>query len=171
MIEQAPWIPAYVGIGSNLDDPLQQAQTAVRALAQLPASRLVSVSHFYRSKPMGPAGQPDYINAAAGLLTRLDPALLLSDLLRIERAMGRVRDGQKWGPRRIDLDLLVHGSSVLNGEDLVLPHAGVHERSFVLYPLADIAPDLIIAGRGRVGSLLSACPDDELQRLDDSLVP
>jgi len=171
MSERVRWIPAYVGIGSNLDEPLEQVRTAIAALARLPQSRLISISAGYRSRPMGPADQPDYINAAAGLLTRLDPRALLAELLRIERAMGRERGGQRWGPRRIDLDLLVHGNSAEDSDALVLPHAGVHERSFVLYPLADIAPAMNIAGRGRVDALVAACPDDDLQRLGDSLIP
>jgi len=171
MPEQGRWFPAYVGLGSNLNDPLAQLRRAVGRLGQVAQTRLVAVSCAYRSRPMGPQDQPDFVNAAAGLLTRLEPVQLLMQLHDIEVAMGRRRNAQKWGPRIIDLDLLAYSGVVMGGDSLTLPHAGVHERSFVLYPLADIAPALEIAGRGRVGALVAACPGDDLERLGDSLLP
>lgn len=171
MTDRGRWFPAYVGLGSNLDDPLAQLRVAVGRLGQLARTRLVAASGVYRSKPMGPQDQPDFLNAAAGLLTQLEPAQLLRHLQDIELSMGRRRDAQRWGPRIIDLDLLAYASVVQGGDSLTLPHAGVHERSFVLYPLADIAPALEIAGRGRVGVLAAACPGHDLERLGDSLLP
>jgi 2-amino-4-hydroxy-6-hydroxymethyldihydropteridine diphosphokinase len=119
---------------------------------------------------MGPQDQPDYVNAVAGLVTTLEPLELLDALQGIENQMGRVRDGERWGPRVIDLDLLVFAGVVMNGERLVLPHPGIHERSFVLYPLADIAPSLKVPGLASVESLRAAVPGDDLHRLEESLI-
>jgi 2-amino-4-hydroxy-6-hydroxymethyldihydropteridine diphosphokinase len=169
MARHLRWVPAYIGLGANLDDPLQQLRTALVSLAQVPDTRLVMVSPAYRSSPMGPQDQPEYINAVAGMLTSLEPGVLLDALQAIERGMGRVRGGERWGPRIIDLDLLVYGDTVVQNERLVLPHPGIHERGFVLYPLADIAPTLKVPGRGSVESLRAAVPADDLLRLEDSL--
>ena len=139
-------------------------------LGAIKNSRLIVVSPAYASRPMGPQDQPDYVNAVAGLLSTLEPLALLDALQDIENQMGRVRDGERWGPRVIDLDLLVFGGMVMNGERLVLPHPGIHERSFVLYPLADIAPALNVPGRASVESLRAALPGDDLQRLEESLI-
>ncbi|HEY6643430.1 2-amino-4-hydroxy-6-hydroxymethyldihydropteridine diphosphokinase [Povalibacter sp.] len=147
------WMPAYVAIGSNLDDPLAQVRMALQRLQALEASCLVSSSRLYRSVPLGPQEQPGFINAVAGLLTQLEPRELLLRLKRIEADMGRTSPVVRWGPRRIDLDLLVYGSVQINEGDLVVPHPGVHERNFVLYPLRDIAPDLIVPGHGSVAGL------------------
>jgi 2-amino-4-hydroxy-6-hydroxymethyldihydropteridine diphosphokinase len=146
----AHWIPAYVAVGSNLDDPVVQVRSALAALAQIPMTRLISTSRLYRSAPMGPRDQPDFINAAAALLTQLDPRALLQALQRIEQQQGRVRPAAHWGPRRIDLDLLSFGTQTSTDATLELPHPGVPHRPFVLYPLAEIAPDAWIVGHGRV---------------------
>lgn len=138
----AVWVPAYVALGSNLDDPRQQVTAAFAALAQLPATRLVLRSRCYRSEPLGPQDQPDYINAAAGLLTQLSPRQLFNELQAIESRLGRTRDGERWGPRRIDLDLLLYGELSVAEADLSIPHRGLTQRNFVLYPLCDIAPTL-----------------------------
>ena len=164
------WSPAYVGLGANLEQPLEQLRKAVGFLGSVPDARLVCVSPAYRSAPMGPRDQPDYLNAVAGLVTTLEPLALLDALQDIENRMGRVRDGQRWGPRVIDLDLLVFGSVVMGDERLVLPHPGIHERSFVLYPLADIAPALKVPGAASVELLRAALPGDDLRRLEDSLI-
>ena len=147
------WIPAYVALGSNLDDPQAQLARAFAALAGLPGSRLVLRSSLYRSPPFGPIAQPEFVNAVAGLLTTLDPNALLAELKALEAALGRETPVVRWGPRRIDLDLLVHGTSRIDDPDLKLPHAGLHERAFVLVPLAEIAPELEVPGLGRVKSL------------------
>jgi len=164
------WSPAYIGLGANLDQPVEQLRKAVGMLGAIKNSRLIVVSPAYASRPMGPQDQPDYVNAVAGLLSTLEPLALLDALQDIENQMGRVRDGERWGPRVIDLDLLVFGGMVMNGERLVLPHPGIHERSFVLYPLADIAPALNVPGRASVESLRAALPGDDLQRLEESLI-
>jgi 2-amino-4-hydroxy-6-hydroxymethyldihydropteridine diphosphokinase len=148
----APWRPAYVAIGSNLDGPGEQVANAVERLRALPAIRVEAVSRLYRTRPMGPKDQPDFVNAAAGLLTRLAPRELLDALLDTERTMGRVREA-RWGPRRIDLDLIWMVGAPVREPGLTLPHPGVSMRNFVLYPLADIAPTLEIPGHGRVSEL------------------
>jgi 2-amino-4-hydroxy-6-hydroxymethyldihydropteridine diphosphokinase len=147
------WRPAYVALGSNLGDPVAQLRGALLRLGQLPQTRLVARSQLWRSQPFGPVAQPDFVNAAAGLLTRLEPAGLLAELQAIERAMGRTAPRVRWGPRLIDLDLVACGTGSLEQPGLSLPHPGVHERNFVLYPLAEFAPALWIAGRGRVSRL------------------
>lgn len=163
------WLPAYVGLGANLDQPVAQLKQAIGMLGEMPTIRLVAVSPAYGSRPMGPQDQPDYVNAAVGVLTTLEPLDLLDVLQGIENQMGRVREGERWGPRVIDLDLLVFGGVAMNSERLVLPHPGIHERSFVLYPLADIAPALNVPGLASVESLRAALPGDDLQRLEENL--
>lgn len=115
---------------------------------------------------MGPQDQPDFINAVAALETRLTPQALLQALLVIEAQHGRRRDGMRWGPRSLDLDLLLYGDTLLDAPDLVLPHPGMHERAFVLYPLADIAPGLSVPGHGSVQALLARCRDTRIERLE-----
>jgi 2-amino-4-hydroxy-6-hydroxymethyldihydropteridine diphosphokinase len=153
------WRPAYVALGSNLDDPAAQVRDALTRLAALPATRLVARSRLWSSRPLGPAEQPDYVNAVAGLLTRADARSLLAGLKEIESAMGRSDPAVRWGPRRIDLDLLACGTEVVDDPGLQLPHPGLHQRDFVLYPLAEIAPQLWIPGRGRVSTLAAGVED------------
>ncbi len=154
MRDAARWMPAYIGLGSNLDDPVQQLHRAVGALRQLPQSRLLAVSGYFRNPPMGVADQPWFVNAAAGLLTQLPAAALLGELKAIERRHGRVSaDGQRWGPRVLDLDLLAYGSMQLHEGALLLPHPGIHERNFVLFPLLEIAPGLMLPGLGPLRTL------------------
>ncbi len=150
---QSVWMPAYVALGSNLDDPSAQIRAALLRLQTLEATRLVSTSRLYRSAPLGPQDQPEFVNAAAGLLTHLEPRELLVRLKQVEADMGREVPVRRWGPRRIDLDLLVYGTQRIDEPDLIVPHPGVPERNFVLYPLRDIAPDLIVPGQGSVTSL------------------
>lgn len=151
------WVPAYVGIGSNLDEPERQVAAAVEALAGLPETRLVSHSATLRNPPVGPQPQPEFFNAVAGLLTQLDPLALLDALLALERRQGRDRStGLRWGPRRIDLDLLVYGAVTLDTERLTVPHPGIVSRNFVLLPLREIAPALRIPGLGPVWRLATA---------------
>ena len=150
------WIPAYVGLGSNLDEPPQQIARAYEALAQVTDTRVVLQSRRYRTKPFGPVVQPDFINAAAGLLTRLPARELLAALQATETRLGRVRPTERWGPRRIDLDLLVYGAERIDEPGLTVPHPGLAERAFMLAPLADIAPELRVPGLGVVRDLLAA---------------
>jgi 2-amino-4-hydroxy-6-hydroxymethyldihydropteridine diphosphokinase len=160
------WSPAYVGIGSNLEDPASQVRMAFDGLAQMPDSRLVAVSDLYRNPPMGPQDQPDYVNAAVGLLTRLSPAELLGELQALEKRQGRTRiKDDHWGPRVIDLDLLVFGHRTINNPGLNLPHPGISERNFVLFPLCDIAPRLAVPGQGIVYQLAQQLGDEDLQAI------
>jgi 2-amino-4-hydroxy-6-hydroxymethyldihydropteridine diphosphokinase len=159
------WRPAYVAIGSNLNHPQARVQEAFERLATLPATRLLHRSRLYRTRPMGPQDQPDFVNAAAGLLTQLGARQLLQSLLQIETGMGRSRQ-QRWGPRVIDLDLVwMHGETI-DEPGLTVPHPGVSTRNFVLYPLADIAPTLAIPGHGKVSDLLRAVGNDGISVLE-----
>jgi 2-amino-4-hydroxy-6-hydroxymethyldihydropteridine diphosphokinase len=162
----ARWYPAYVALGSNLDNPQAQLWRAFDALATLPDSRLVLRSPCYRSRPHGPVAQPDFVNAAAALLTRLDARALLRELKALEARLGRATPVVRWGPRRIDLDLLVHGSTRLQDADLTVPHPGLAERAFVLAPLCDLAPCLVVPGVGRVAGLLQRVGKDGLERIE-----
>jgi 2-amino-4-hydroxy-6-hydroxymethyldihydropteridine diphosphokinase len=143
------WRPAYVGIGGNLDSPRERVPEAIERMKALDATRIELRSHLYLTRPMGPQDQPNFVNAAVGLLTQLEPRDLLGGLLGIERSMGRERL-ERWGPRIIDLDLLWMVDLSVDEPGLTLPHPGVSRRNFVLYPLADIAPTIKIPGFGRV---------------------
>lgn len=158
---------AYIGIGSNLDDPVTQVRWALQSLHVLPASRCVAQSPLYRTVPVGgPPDQPDYINAAAALDTTLPPDELLMILQELEAARGRVRS-LRWGPRTLDLDLLLYDRITRADPRLTLPHPRLHERAFVLYPLYDIAPRLDIPGWGRLAELLARCAPTAVVRLDN----
>jgi 2-amino-4-hydroxy-6-hydroxymethyldihydropteridine diphosphokinase len=163
----AVWQPAYIGLGSNLQEPQAQIRRACAALQGLPATRLVGLSPLYRSKPFGPVAQPDFINAVAGVLTQLDARALLGELQALERVLGRPAERARWGPRIIDLDLLVYGREQRAEPDLVLPHGGIVERNFVLYPLADLAPDLDVPGLGRAAELRGRLAPAGLERLGE----
>ena len=160
------WVPAYVGVGSNLDDPVQQVTAALARLAQLPDCRLVRRSPLYRSAPLGPQDQPHFINAVAGLLTTLEPLALLRTLKALEHTLGRAKPIVRWGARRIDFDLLVHGSTRSSDPELTLPHPGVPSRNFVLYPLCAIAADLWVPGLGTVHELTARVSAAGLERLE-----
>lgn len=153
------WIPAYVGIGSNLGDSRARVEAAFDALGALRDTRLEARSRLYRTRPFGPVQQDDFINAVAGVLTTLPPLELLAALRGIEAAAGRVR-AERWGPRTLDLDLLVYGEQRIAEAELSVPHPGIAERGFVLAPLHDIAPTLDVPGVGRVEDLLRRLPDD-----------
>lgn len=159
------WIPAYVGLGSNLDDPARQVEQGFAALAGLPETLLVATSQRYRSSPLGPQDQPDFVNAVAGLLTRLDADNLLVELKKLEIELGRAQPVLRWGPRRIDFDLLVYGSEVRSDAALTLPHPGVALRNWVLYPLSDVAPTLHVPGLGQAASLALALGNAGLETL------
>jgi 2-amino-4-hydroxy-6-hydroxymethyldihydropteridine diphosphokinase len=159
------WLPAYVGVGSNLEDPAAQVRRALDALTGLRATRLVLRSPLYHTPPFGEVAQPAFVNAAAGLLTQLTPEELLDCLRLLERELGREPPRERWGPRVIDLDLLVVGTERRDGEALQLPHPGIAQRDFVLYPLADIAPELEVPGVGRVWRLREQVADRGVRRL------
>jgi len=146
-------ICCYVGLGSNLDDPVAQIETALCELHSLPATAGVRVSSFYNSQPMGPANQPDYVNAVVELTTGISAEELLDEMLKIETGHGRLRlaqSSQKNGPRTLDLDLLLYGDLLLDLPGLTVPHPGLHQRDFVVLPLLEIAPNLTIPGLGRL---------------------
>ncbi len=147
-------VTAYIGIGSNLTDPQAQVQQAVKALSAIPETTVQTVSPWYRSSPVGgPANQPDYINGVACLETTLAPHALLGALQSIEQAQGRERR-EHWGARTLDLDLLLYGQQIIEDARLSVPHPRLHERSFVLVPLADIAPHLVLPNGSPLASLL-----------------
>lgn len=158
-----PLIHAYIGIGANLGDPVAQVLKACTRLASdIPSTSLVSRSRLYRNPPMGPQDQPDYVNAVACVGTRLSPRELLVELQRTEEAFGRSRDGTRWGPRLLDLDILLYGDAVIDEPGLHVPHPGAAERSFVLIPLQEVAPDLVIPGHGSVRDLCGRLEDGDL---------
>jgi 2-amino-4-hydroxy-6-hydroxymethyldihydropteridine diphosphokinase len=147
------WYPAYVGLGSNLDGPASQVKDAIGLLGEVPEVRLVAASSLYRSGAFGGIEQPDFVNAVVAVLTTLTSGELLAELQAIESRQGRERDELRWGPRVIDLDLLVYSAEEFDGPKLTLPHPGIGERNFVLLPLAEIAPDLAVPGLGRVANI------------------
>lgn len=158
-------VRAFIGLGANLDDPARHVSGALLALAELPSTRVTAHSGLYSTPPMGPPGQPDYINAVAAIDTRLAALDLLDCLQELERMHGRQRGGERWGPRPLDLDILLYGDLRIEHPRLRVPHPGLHERAFVLYPLAEIAPDLDVPGRGALHGLLALCPADDIVRL------
>ncbi|TDJ69727.1 MAG: 2-amino-4-hydroxy-6-hydroxymethyldihydropteridine diphosphokinase [Proteobacteria bacterium] len=156
----------YVGLGSNLDNPIGQLRTAKSALSMLPRTRLERCSSFYRTVPVGYAEQSDFLNAVCRLSTELDPAMLVEHLLAIEVQHGRVERKQKWGPRILDLDLLLYDQSVMSTPGVTVPHPRLHERAFVLYPLSELDRDLIVPGRGKVAELLVSCREQKIEKID-----
>lgn len=154
---------AYVGLGSNLDDPARQIESAIDAVSHIEGLRLLRRSSLYRSPPMGPSDQPDYCNAVCELACEIAPEMLMQSLLHIEREAGRIRGEHKWGPRRIDLDLLHVEGVALDTPTLRLPHPGIATRSFVLVPLAEIAADQVLPGLGRVADLVQGIDRSDLR--------
>ncbi|EJN8063040.1 2-amino-4-hydroxy-6-hydroxymethyldihydropteridine diphosphokinase [Salmonella enterica] len=134
---------AYIALGSNLASPLEQVNAALKAIADIPDSRIVAVSSFYRTPPLGPQDQPDYLNAAVALDTALAPEELLNYTQRIERQQGRERKAERWGPRTLDIDIMLFGDKIINTERLTVPHYDMKNRSFMLWPLFEVAPELI----------------------------
>lgn len=161
------YFAAYVGLGSNQNSPQKQIEQAFNALDALPQSSLYCHSSLYINPPMGPQDQPDYVNAVALIHTTLPPFTLLEELQSIEIQQGRVRSGVRWGPRTLDLDLLLYSDKIIRNSRLILPHPGMHERNFVLYPLAEIAPRLVIPKLGSLEDLLSRCPSTGLMPIKD----
>lgn len=147
-------IKVYIAIGSNLSNPVSQAKNAIEALKLLPNSRFINVSSLYSSTPMGPQDQPDYINAVAEIDTLLSPIELLDQTQKIELEHGRVRKDDRWGPRTLDLDIILFGNNTISSERLTIPHYGMKEREFVLYPLAEIAPNLTLPDGTELKELL-----------------
>jgi len=165
MSAAAHWYPAYIGLGSNLQKPAQQIEEALGLVAEIPDTRLVAVSSLYRSAPFGGVEQPDFVNAVASMMTQLVPLELLARLQDVENRQGRDRDEARWGPRVLDLDLLVYSAQTIDEPDLSVPHPGIGERNFVLLPLGEIAPDLVIPGLGRVASIPVSMDEPGISRI------
>jgi 2-amino-4-hydroxy-6-hydroxymethyldihydropteridine diphosphokinase len=150
------WRPVYIGIGSNLESPEDQVRQAIAALGDLPDSILVSESGLYYSSPMGPSDQPDFVNAVVALLTQANAREMMSQMQEIERQQGRERDGERWGPRTIDLDLLAYAGQIINEDELIVPHPGIADRNFVLLPWQEIAPHYRVPGLAAVAALAAS---------------
>ena len=160
------WYPAYIGLGSNLKSPARQLEGAFELLARIPETRLIAQSGLYRSAPFGGIEQPDFVNAVAALLTCLEPLPLLRELQRIEAERGRERSDLRWGPRTLDLDLLVYSDLRIMEPDLTIPHPGIAERNFVLLPLREVAPNIDIPGRGHISKLNVSLTDPKISRIE-----
>lgn len=158
----------YIGLGSNLARPTAQLHSALAAMAQLPQTKLVAQSSLYASDPLGPPDQPRYVNAVAALDSALSPLELLDALQQIELEQGRVRKDERWGPRTLDLDILLFGQRQLDEPRLQVPHYHMHARAFVLYPLAEIAGELALPDGRLLSQLLAQCPYVGLERLSQT---
>ena len=155
----------YIGLGANLNDPVQQLRSALSAISCIPDSQLIQYSSFYSSQPLGPSEQPEYVNAVAALNTSLAPEELLKKLQSIELEQGRMRKAERWGPRTLDLDIILFGQHIINTELLTVPHYHFHLREFVLYPLYQIAPQLVLPDGKTVKELLQTVPKNGLTEL------
>jgi len=158
-------VKVYIGIGSNLNDPKRQVEAAIASLSKIPNSDMGCISSLYHTTPLGVKDQPGFINAVAQMDTILEPHLLLSHLQKIEREQGRMRDGTHWGPRIIDLDILLYGNECVSTDDLKIPHPELTNREFVLYPLAEIAPDLALPDGIEIAALRASCPPRGIERI------
>lgn len=165
MIESGSCVPAWIGLGGNLGDPAAALQDAFDAVGRIFGVELTAVSSVYQSAPVGLSAQPDFLNAVARVDTLLEPGELLEQLLRIETEQGRVRLGERFGPRLIDLDLLLYNETVLQTEDLTLPHPRMLDRRFVLEPLAELEGDMGLADGRRLRDCLRACSDQRLNKI------
>ena len=155
----------YLGLGANLNAPRKQIHAAVAALKALEDVEFVCVSHDYASKPMGPQDQPDYVNAVACVKTALKPEQLLDLTQAIELEHGRVRKEERWGPRTLDIDILLFGNDVIDTPRLTVPHYGLTEREFVVYPLLEIAPTLVLPNNQSLADITKTLPLNDLQQL------
>lgn len=158
--------PAYIALGANLKRPVDQVRAGIEELAMLPNTRLAGVSSLYRSAPVGYLDQPEFVNAVACIETALPPRALLDALLEIERRFGRVREFPN-APRTLDLDIALYGDAEVQEPGLTIPHPRLSERAFVLVPLAEIAPDAVIPGRGSVRDLLAGVDVASLARIEE----
>ena len=157
----------FIGLGSNLDNPLSQIKTAINNLQNDQNITVCNISAFYRSAPMGPQDQPEYINAVIEIATTLSPEKLLDLLQKIENEQGRIRE-TRWGARTLDLDILLYGKNKINSERLTVPHKGISQRNFVLYPLRDLVElDFEIPILGKLDELLKNCPLTGITRLNN----
>ena len=159
---------AYIGLGSNLDDPLQHVLDAINDIKQLENSNFLQHSHIYKCNPMitdSQQPQPDYINAVARVDTSDSPMVFLKKLQQIENRHGRVRNGERWEPRVLDLDLLIFGDQIINTPELTVPHPGICERDFVLVPLSDLDAELLVPCKNRVSTLINSCKSHQLEQI------
>jgi 2-amino-4-hydroxy-6-hydroxymethyldihydropteridine diphosphokinase len=156
----------YIGIGGNLQQPHEIVKNAINALKNLDNCEFVAASPLYESLPMGPQAQPNYVNAVACINTELSPIALLDATQAIEQAFGRVRKDERWGARTLDLDILLFNNQVINEPRLTVPHYGMKTREFVLYPLADIAPDLVLPDGTAIKTLLNQVPLNDMKKLN-----
>ena len=159
-------VHAYIGLGSNLDHPKQQIKDALLELEALPNTQLVATSSLYCSKPMGDLEQPDYINAVAKIATSLSPERLLDELQKIENQHQRSREGERWEPRTLDLDIILYADQKIVTQRLEIPHYGMADREFVLIPLQEIEEDPIIPGQEPLARLIENLPPHELKKLE-----
>jgi 2-amino-4-hydroxy-6-hydroxymethyldihydropteridine diphosphokinase len=163
-----PWQPVYVGLGSNLNQPPQQIRRALQVLGRVPETQLLRQSRLYRSRPLGPVAQADFCNAVAALQTRLSAVAFHAALRALELSLGRDPVGERWGPRLIDLDLLVYADRRIDLPQLTVPHPGIAERNFVLLPLLEIAPELVIPGLGAVRELALKIGSEGISVMDEA---
>lgn len=160
-------VEVYIGLGSNLESPAEKIKAARRVIAKHEHFKELRFSSLYRSPPMGPQNQPDYVNAVMCVESDLSALDLLRVLQAIEHDFGRIRKGLRWGARTLDLDLLLYGDQQIDIADLIVPHIGIAERAFVLYPLQEIASDVLcIKGKGLLAELVAGCPLDGLEKID-----
>ncbi|MGX5175021.1 2-amino-4-hydroxy-6-hydroxymethyldihydropteridine diphosphokinase [Aliikangiella sp. IMCC44653] len=159
------WKRAYIGLGANLNHPKKQLQQALIAIQAIPKTRLIKTSSFFQSDPMGPQNQPDFVNAVALIETQLTPLDLLDSLQSIEQTQGRVRKKDRWGPRTLDLDILIFEQLDINTERLTVPHYGLYERPFVLIPLHEIEPLLILPNQQSLSDRVNQIDKQGLQKL------
>jgi 2-amino-4-hydroxy-6-hydroxymethyldihydropteridine diphosphokinase len=159
-------VVAYIALGSNLDNPKMQIQDAFAELDEIESTRLLQTSSLYASAPWGYADQPDFVNAVVSVETELPARRLLDELLKIETWHGRERSFAN-ASRTLDLDIALYGNEIVDEERLKIPHPRMHERAFVLLPLAEIAPELVIPGQGAIAALLKRCNDPSLKRIED----
>lgn len=154
----------YLILGSNLNEPEEQVNSAIKAISELPHTMFISQSPWYRTRPMGPQDQPDYLNVALAIDTELAPETLLDNTQAIELTQGRVRkEGHRWGPRTLDIDIMLFGDEIINTERLTVPHYGLKEREFMLYPLADLAPNLCFPDGERLADRLALVPKNGME--------
>ena len=164
-------VVVWIGLGSNMGQAADQVEQAIAALTDAPGLELTARSSLYRTAPVGNVDQADFINAVVRASCRIGCYVLLEALQEIEKRFGRTRDGERFGPRSLDLDLLMYADQTVSSPQLELPHPRMHERLFVLEPLTEIEGDITVPGRGRLSALRQACLDQRVQRLGDGVCP
>lgn len=156
----------YIGLGSNMESPKQQIKSAIKSISEIPEIQVLKVSSLYKSKPVGPQGQNDYINAVIKIETEFMPLELLDCMQDIENQHGRIRK-ERWGPRILDLDILIFGKEIIQDKNLTIPHSEIEKRPFVLVPLAEIDSNCLIPGVGVISDLLAVNDQKDLELLHE----